>query len=698
MIKGVIKMNLGDLNEQQKKAVTTTEGSLLVLAGAGSGKTKVLTTRIAYLVKEKKVHPSSILAITFTNKAAKEMKERVLSLLGVQTYEIQISTFHAFGLSIIRKHYDKLGYKKNFTILDGEDSLTVIKKIIKQRGLDPQFYNPRQIKSIISNNKNSMVDVNQYSNLAYSEFSKIVLQIFKSYEENLFRGNSLDFDDLLLLPLTLFKQEPSLLKEYQNQYQHLLIDEYQDTNEVQYLLAKKLSAHHKNICVVGDESQSIYAFRGANYRNILNFEKDYKNSKVILLEENYRSTQNILEVANDIIKNNTEKKEKHLWTANEEGSKVVYYQAFNERDEALYVLGKIEELLEEGIEGKQIAILYRTNAQSRVIEETLLQANMPYKIVGNVYFYNRKEIKDLIAYLKVIHNPNDNVNLLRIINTPRRGIGTKAIEKLSNYAILKNCSLYEAIKEGKEKVFKNLIEEIKKESQDLTLTGLVDLVLEKSGLEEKYINKKTMEAELRLENLYEFRTITTEFEKKYGIISLEEFLYEISLVADIEEYKDNNEAVTLMTVHSAKGLEFDYVFVVGLEEGIFPHVNSYQKDNQIEEERRLCYVAITRSKKKLWLVNAKRRTLYGLTKSNPPSRFINEINDENLKNESLENIFNNNEEEEGTSEYSIGDKIRHTLFGKGYVVEIKKELLTVVFPPPHGIKKLLSGHKSIRKG
>ncbi len=461
-----------------------------------------------------------------------------------------------------------------------------------------------------------------------------------------------------------------------------------------------ISAKYKNICVVGDESQSIYSFRGANYRNILNFEKDYKNPEIILLEKNYRSTQNILNVANNIISNNTQKKDKNLWTDNEEGPKVVYHQSYNEKDEALYVVDKIAELLEKGVNERDIAVLYRTNAQSRVIEEAMLRTNIPYKIVGSVYFYNRKEIKDLIAYLKVIHNTADNINLLRVINVPRRGIGAKTIERLSDSAYLDNTSIYDAIKDGKELIFKNIIEEIREVMSDLTLTELVDLVLEKSGLNQSLSLEKTIESEIRLENLREFRTITKEFEERHGIISLEEFLYEISLVADVEEYKNNDNVVTLMTVHSAKGLEFDYVFIVGLEEGIFPHMNSSDSTDEIEEERRLCYVAVTRAKKALRLVNTKKRTIYGITNFSLPSRFISEIDDEYLEVELVEDNFeiNNNYKIDETVEYSIGDKVSHDIFGKGYVVGIDGKILTIAFSNQHGIKKLMKGHKSIKKG
>ncbi len=694
-------MDLESLNEQQKQAVTKIEGPLLVLAGAGSGKTKVLTTRIAYLIKEKNVDPSSILAITFTNKAAKEMKERVVNILGPSAYEIQISTFHSFGLQIIRENYDKLEYKKNFTILDSEDSLTLIRKILRELNLDHKIYNPRSIRNVISSNKNELIDADGYIKFVHTEFDKKVLEVFKKYEKRLFEGNSLDFDDLLMLPIILFNKYPSILQEYQEKYKYILIDEYQDTNGAQYLLTKMISAKYKNICVVGDESQSIYSFRGANYRNILNFENDYKDAETILLEKNYRSTQNILNVANDIIKNNTQKKDKKLWTDNEKGPKVVYHQSYNEKDEASYVVDKTIELINNGVDARDIAILYRTNAQSRTIEEAILKANIPYKIVGSVYFYNRKEIKDLIAYLKVIHNEDDNVNLLRIINVPKRGIGLKTIERLTNKADLYNQSLYVSIDSGKELEFKKIIEKIKSKKDDLTLTELVDLVLDKSGMKQELINEKTIEAEIRLENLEEFKTITKEFEEKNGIISLEEFLYEISLVADVEEYKNNDNALTLMTVHSAKGLEFDYVFIVGLEEGLFPHRNSSVNLDEIEEERRLCYVAVTRAKKALWLVNAKQRTIYGMTNRNPISRFIGEIGDEYLDKEILNNEFqfnNYNNVIDETAEYSIGDKIIHEVFGRGYIVGVDNKILTIAFSHEYGIKKLIKGHKSIKKG
>ncbi len=697
------KMNIDNLNKEQKEAVVTTDGPLLVLAGAGSGKTKVLTTKIAYLIDEKKINPEAILAITFTNKAAKEMKSRVINMLGSIAYRIQISTFHSFGLLLMKENYELLGYKNNFTILDSDDSLTVIKKIMKSLNLDPKEYNPRAIKNKISGAKNELMTPEEYDRFASTDFEQKVVLVYKQYQNKLVTNNSLDFDDLLMLPIYLFRQYPDVLKKYQERFKYILIDEYQDTNEAQYILTKMISAKYKNICVVGDESQSIYSFRGSNYRNILNFEKDYQNPKVILLEKNYRSTKTILNVANDVIKNNKQRKDKNLWTDNELGLKVKYHRTYDEKDESYYVMKEIRTLIDNGVERRDIAVLYRTNAQSRNMEESLLRENIPYKVVGSFYFYNRKEIKDLIAYLKVLHNEYDDVNLLRVINVPKRGIGLKTIENLSNKAYSENKCLYDVITAGKELEFKKIIEEIKAVKENLSLTELVELVLNKSGIKKELVSEGSMEADIRLENLEEFKTITKEFEEKNGIISLDDFLNEISLVSDVEEYKNNDNVVTLMTVHSAKGLEFDYVFVIGLEEGIFPHTNSLLDNDGIEEERRLCYVAITRAKKQLWLINAKRRTIYGMDSSNAPSRFIEEINNDYLECDVVvDNNFTFKKSSmssmiDETIDYKVGDHIKHDSFGLGVVVGIEKTILTIAFPHPHGIKKLIKGHKSIRK-
>lgn len=689
---------LDNLNEKQQEAVKETEGAVLVLAGAGSGKTKVLTTRVAYLINEKGVNPRNILAITFTNKAATEMKERISKMVE-NSNKIQISTYHSLGLLFIRENCEKLNYQSNFTILDSEDALTLIKKIMKEKGIDDKTFNPRAIRNAISSAKNELIDAKSYEKYALTEFEKKVYEVYLNYEKRLKLGNSLDFDDLLMLPIILFKNNPDILSKYQDRFEYILIDEYQDTNYAQYMLSKLLSAKYKNIFVVGDIDQSIYAFRGANYKNILNFEKDYPNNKTILLEENYRSTKCILNVANDIIKNNKQRKEKNLWTQNNDGEKITYHKAENEKDEANYVKNEIQKLIDNGVEKSNIAVLYRTNAQSRIIEEELLHHNIPYKVVGSFYFYNRKEIKDLISYLKLIYNPHDDISLLRIINTPKRGIGLKTIENLTLKAISENKSIYEAIDSGKELQFKNIIEKIKQKQEELSLTELIDYILNETGLKQELENEKTIESEIRLENLNEFKTVARNFEDKYGIISLDEFLDSISLVSDIEEHKDNKDVITLMTIHSAKGLEFDYVFLMGMEETLFPHRNSLLDSEQIEEERRLCYVAVTRAKKKLYLTNARKRMIFGDISYNPPSRFINEINEEYLEKEETnapktfdkKQVINKNEE------YQIGEKICHDKYGEGIIISMDSKILTVAFPHPHGIQKLIKGHISIRK-
>ncbi len=691
-----------NLNDQQKEAIKATEGPVLVIAGAGSGKTRVLTTRIAYLIEEKGISPLNILAITFTNKAAKEMRDRVVSMLGPMAYQIQISTFHSFGLTIVKENYAELGYSKEFTILDSDDSLSIIKKIIKNMNLDSKSYNPKNVKNRISSAKNEMMSPDALAQFSACDFDDKVIEIYREYEKKLKTNNSLDFDDLLLKPIELFKNNKAKLDEYQERFHYILIDEYQDTNEVQYLLTKMLSKKRKNLCVVGDESQSIYAFRGSNYRNILNFEKDYPNCKIILLEQNYRSTKNILNAANDVIKNNKQRKDKKLWTNNIEGDKIIYKKCIDEKEEAATVASEIGNLLIKGAKLDEIAVLYRTNAQSRTIEEAMLRDNIPYKVVGSFYFYNRKEVKDLIAYLRLIYNSCDDVSLTRIINSPKRGIGQKSIDNLVNQASIMGISMYDALSSSKELQFKALIESIKLESQNMSLTEIVELVLERSGLRKELELENSLEAEAKIENLDEFKSITKNFEERYGIISLEEFLAEISLVSDIEEHKDNNEVVTLMTIHSAKGLEFKYVFVIGMEEGVFPHSRSLFDSNELEEERRLCYVAITRAKEKLWLLSAKRRTLYGLDNMNPTSRFVNEISNEYLEKDDLDtnngtsHSFARSRIDESI-EYTCGEKVIHDDFGEGVIVSVDKSILTVAFPHPYGIKKLMKGHKSIRK-
>ena len=687
---------LTNLNNKQKEAVLKTEGPTLVLAGAGSWKTKVLTTKIAYLVEEKNVDPSSILAITFTNKAAKEMKNRISAMIGPLAYQMQISTFHSFGLTILKKHYDKVGLEKNFTILDSEDSLSVIKKILKENNYDPKFYNPRVIRNKISSAKNELVSPNQLSKFSASELDEVVVMVYRQYQDKLLINNSVDFDDLLTLPIILFNDYKEVLKSYQEQYKYILVDEYQDTNHVQYILTKMLSAKYKNICVVGDGDQSIYSFRGANYRNIFNFEKDYKDVKTILLEQNYRSTQNILDAANCVIKNNKKRKDKNLWTDNNQGDKIKFKKCQNEKDEANYVMNEIKKLISQGVSREDIAILYRTNAQSRNLEEVLLKENIPYKVIGSFYFYNRKEIKDLISYLKLIYNPDDDVSLTRIINVPKRKIGTKTIENIISKANDLNTSMFNAIDSGKELEFKKLILELQEKTDNLSLTELVELILDKTGIKQELEKEETLESVVRLENLEEFKSITKNFEDRYGLISLEEFLNEISLVSDIEEHKDQTDVITLMTIHSAKGLEFKYVFLVGLEEGVFPHSRSLYDEEELEEERRLCYVAITRAREKLWLVCANKRMLYGNDNYNPPSRFINEIDDDFLdKEQFIKQKMHNNVNI--NTDYNIGEKVTHDIYGEGVIITVDKSILTIAFSHPHGIKKIIKGHKSIKK-
>ena len=696
-------MDLSGLNKEQLMAVKHIDGPMLVLAGAGSGKTRVLTNRIAYLI-ENGVRIENILAITFTNKAAKEMKDRVMKLIGMDAKSIQISTFHSLGLRIIKENYARLGYKSNFVILDSDDTLTVVKKIMKDLNLNPKFYNARDIRNKISSAKNEMMGPQEYAKV---EFDRNIIAVYESYNNKLLINNSVDFDDLLILPIKLFRMYPDVLKYYQDKYKYVLIDEYQDTNEAQYIFTKMLCNNHKNIFVVGDNDQAIYAFRGANYKNILNFEKDYPNAKVILLEENYRSTQNILDAANSVIKHNKMRKDKNLWCNNDIGSKVKYIKTDSDKEECEYVSNKIKELHDSGISYEDMAILYRTNAQSRLIEEEMLKNGIPYRIVGSFYFYNRKEIKDLLCYLRLINNHDDDVSLLRVINTPKRGIGDKTIEALTNKANLNKTSLFEAIDGGKELAFKNLILKMEQECENITLTDMVELVLKESGLREEFVNEKSLEAEIRLENLEEFKSITKGYEEEYGVISLTDFLNEVSLVSDISEHQDSNNKVSLMTIHAVKGLEFDNVFIVGMEEGIFPHYNSINEGTlaAIEEERRLCYVAITRAKKNLWMLNARKRMLFGNTQLNMPSRFMDEIDSRYIECENnktsiiskASNFVKGNMFRNDDVSYSVGDHVRHDEFGEGVVVAADKTLVTIAFPHPYGIKKMMAKHKSITK-
>lgn len=697
-------MNLDTLNEIQKEAVITTDGPILILAGPGSGKTRVITYKIAYLLENKKAKPWEILAITFTNKAAKEMKVRLEKLISEDIRSMQISTFHSFGLKIIKENYDFFNLNSSFTILDETDSISVIKKIIKDMNLDDKIYNAKSIKHKISSAKNELMDSKTYSIYAKSDIEKNIVKIYEKYEEKLIRNSSVDFDDLLMLPIKLFKKDKKALEHYQSKYKYIFIDEYQDTNEAQYKLSRMISAKYNNICVVGDESQSIYSWRGANFKNILNFEKDYENAKTILLEQNYRSTKRIIEAANSVIKNNKEKKDKHLWTDNNEGSKIKYMRCYDEKDEILNIINEIKYYKTQGISYKEMVVLYRTNAQSQSIERGFIENTIPYKVVGSYAYFNRKEIKDLVSYLRLINNNDDDVSLLRAINAPKRGIGNKTIEKLEQNANEKNISIFDAIESGKELQFKNLILDINEKMKDKSFVDLIELVLDKSGLREEYELEKTIENEAKLENLEEFKSIAKNFEDYNPGATLEEFLIEISLISDVKETKDNDEVVTLMTMHAVKGLEFDIVFVTGLEEGLFPHSNSMYDEKELEEERRIFYVAITRAKKVLYLTNARSRVLFGKIQTNMPSRFIDEINQEDIEklfeeNKNTKEIKINKKDNFNDTDLEIkaGDHVEHNAYKEGIVISVDRGVATIAFKNGIGIKKILTTYKGLKK-
>lgn len=686
---------LKNLNDEQIEAVKHNEGPCLVLAGAGSGKTKVLTNRIAYLI-ENGVRDYNILAITFTNKAAKEMRDRVYNLVGdVASF---IGTFHSLGLRIIRENCGYLNLPSNFSIIDSDDVLTVIKKILKDMNLDTKQYSPSYIRNRISFIKNQMLSEMELDKFFNTPIDKIVVDVYYKYNERLIASAAVDFDDLLLMPVRLFEHNKEILEHYQERYKYILIDEYQDTNPVQYKLSKLLASKYKNIFVVGDMNQSIYAFRQADYHNIVNFEKDYANAKTIKLEHNYRSTNNILNAANDVISHNKERKDLRLYSDKGDGPKITYLRSYDEKHEISLVIDEINKLYLDGYEPKDVAILYRTNAQSRAIEEVFASKGIPYKIYGSYYFYNRKEIKDLISYLKLIYNDKDEISLRRIINVPKRGIGDSAIKDIEVRANLNQCSMYDALESKKELEFKDIIESIKKTSENLSLTELIDEVLDKSGMKKELEDSHLIEDETRLENLMEFKSITASYEERTGSVNLGDFLEEISLVSDQANHTEDGNVVTLMTLHSAKGLEFPVVFMVGMEEGIFPHNMSIMEDN-IEEERRLCYVGITRAKEKLYLTNAKRRMLYGKDQMNVPSRFIAEIKDDLLEKNEInkeEKIIKKGEMyTKDNSDIVKGSIIDHTEYGLGAVIDVSGSLITVAFKC--GVKKLMKNHKSITK-
>lgn len=726
---------LSGLNERQKEAVKLTEGPVLIMAGAGSGKTRVLTHRIAYLLAEKQVAPWNILAITFTNKAAREMKERIEGLLGPGAEDIWIATFHSMCVRILRRDIDRIGINRNFSILDSSDQLSVIKSILKERNIDPKKYGPRAILGSISSAKNELIKPEEYAKTAGGAWEQIVSDVYTDYQKKLLKNQSLDFDDLIMSTIQLFQRVPEVLEYYQRKFQYIHVDEYQDTNRAQYMLVKMLAARFQNLCVVGDSDQSIYRWRGADIANILSFEKDYPNANVILLEQNYRSTKRILQAANEVIKNNVNRKPKNLWTENPEGQKITYYRAESETGEAQFVAGKIQELVQSGKRKySDIAILYRTNAQSRVMEEVLLKSNIDYTIVGGIKFYDRKEIKDILAYLRVVANPDDDISLERIINVPKRGVGATSVQRIQEYATEHGLSMFQAIEEIEQigvsarvvnalTSFRDMIRNFNAMQDYLSVTELTEELLEKTGYREMLESEKTLEAQSRLENIDEFLSVTQSFEKQSEDKSLVAFLTDLALIADIDQLDNEEEttkdAVVLMTLHSAKGLEFPVVFLIGMEEGVFPHSRSLMEEAEMEEERRLAYVGITRAEEELYITNAEMRTLFGRTNMNPESRFIDEIPDDLIENVSVQKKNTRTFARRTTPnirpsskptltktggdavDWAVGDKAEHKKWGIGTVVSVKgsgedKEL-DIAFPSPVGIKRLLAKFAPIEK-
>ena len=741
---------LAGLNPQQKEAVKTTEGPLLVVAGAGSGKTSVLTRRIAYLVEEKQVLPWNILAITFTNKAASEMREREQKLLGPAANDIWMSTFHALCVRILRRDSDNIGYGRNFSIADSAEQLTLVKHIEKELNINPKMYEPRGILSAISNAKNDLLTPQAFEDSAASPFEKMAAKVYHEYQKRLKHDQIMDFDDLIMQTLVLFKKDPEVLHYYQNKFRYMLVDEYQDTNQAQYELCHELAAQYKNICVVGDADQSIYGWRGANMENIMNFENDYRDTGVqtVKLEQNYRSTGHILSAANAVIDNNRNRKKKNLWTDQGDGEKITYYRAQSGDDEAHFIISKIQEEVDDNNRSyKDFAVLYRTNAQSRTVEEAFVKSNVPYQIVGGHKFYDRKEIMDIMAYLKLVANPNDSMSFNRIINTPKRGIGRVSVEKFMDVAQGNNLSLIDAFKHinisgistraaAKMSDFGAKLRDAIEYAKDHSVTGLTEKILQDFGYTDALKAEHTIEAETRLENLDEFLSVTKRFDDQYepeedDANALSDFLAEVSLLSDQDDLENNDDQVALMTLHAAKGLEFPVVFLVGMEDGLFPLSRALLEDDQLEEERRLAYVGITRAKEKLFLTNAYSRMMFGRMQNNPPSRFLEEIDvdDLDMQNSVPEGVGNSdfqvqtapfaNVDERARAQvytpkakpaggaigaekkgWNVGDQVEHKAWGHGVVTKVNGEgedmELDIAFPNK-GIKRLLAAFAPIKK-
>ncbi|UYO05142.1 DNA helicase PcrA [Paenibacillus sp. PSB04] len=767
-----IQQAIQRLNPQQRQAVEATDGPLLIMAGAGSGKTRVLTHRIAYLIATRKAPPWGILAITFTNKAAREMQDRVAKLVGNEGRDIWVSTFHSMCVRILRRDIERIGFTSNFSILDSTDQLSVIRNCMKDLNLDTKKFEPKAIQSVISTAKNELVTPAQYEQKAGDYFEGLVAKVYTMYQKRLKANNSLDFDDLIMATIQLFKEVPEVLDFYQKKFQYIHVDEYQDTNRAQYMLCRMLADSHHRICVVGDSDQSIYRWRGADISNILNFEEDYPEARTILLEQNYRSTATILNAANEVIGQNTGRKPKKLWTDKGEGAKIKVYRADSEHDEGYFVTSEISKNVNQGKSYQDHAILYRTNAQSRVIEEILIKSDIPYQIVGGIKFYDRKEIKDMLAYLRLLSNPDDDISLTRIINVPKRSIGDTTVAKLAAAATERGVSIFRVLEfvddlgfAGRTRnalvEFYDMISALYQMVEYLSVTELTEKMLEMTQYRIDLQRENTIESRSRLENIDEFLSVTMEFEKNNEDKSLVAFLTDLALIADIDSMNDSEEdradAVVLMTMHSAKGLEFPVVFIIGMEEGVFPHSRAFQDNEELEEERRLAYVGITRAEQQLFLSCAQMRTLFGRTTANPPSRFLDEIPEE-LKEDTVVardryrrggNIggsyggrgfgsggsnFGRSaapSSQSGSMATSVGresrvtvttstpakmaaasstsdltalkagDKVSHGKWGIGTVVSVKGSgndtELQIAFPAPVGVKRLLAGFAPITK-
>lgn len=733
---------LDKLNERQKEAVLATEGPVLVLAGAGSGKTTVLVNRIAYMISEKHIRPWNILAITFTNKAAREMKDRIERLLGDTAKDMWIGTFHSVCVRILRSCIDLLGYSRDFVIYDTADTKTVMKECLRELDIDEKSFPVRNVLSIISNAKNDLMDAATFENVYKSDYRmSIIAKIYYRYQTKLRKNNAVDFDDIILNTVKILSENPDVLSKYQDKFQYILVDEYQDTNNSQYLLINLLAQANRNLCVVGDDDQSIYKFRGANIGNILNFEDDYSDVQKITLDQNYRSTQNILDAANSVISNNKGRMGKSLWTSNGDGNKVFVYTGTNEYDEARYIARQIKKHFDEQGSFSDCAILYRTNAQSRVIEEMLMRESVPYKVLSGLRFYDRKEIKDIIAYLRVVYNPNDDVSLARIINEPKRKIGNATLEKARNIAREKETSLYDVIshaddypefKTAIKKLlgFSEIIKSLIKLKDTVTIEDLTGRILNDTGYMPALVMEDTTESKTRIENLGEFISVITEFEKNEETgNTLGEFLENISLVSDIDGYDENEDSAVLMTIHSAKGLEFPIVFLSGLEEGLFPGMRSMESDDDIEEERRLCYVAITRAKEQLYITKTISRTIHGKTMPTTASRFFKEIPVEYLEDKTtlqpkvakvmqdlgvrnaaapkkevyMTKGFGSSVKSSGSTDYSkfkVGDTVEHRTFGRGEILKATpcgNDCILEIQFESIGFKRLMAAFAKVKK-